>query len=226
MKIFESQFFKVPENLTHAQLTLYCNLWIPLQSEFTIGTVVLNGKIAEILLHLIRNKPFDPRISTLREILRLQTPAAADEVGVGKIPSIMHDLLFLKQIEDSNVILDSKFFRADPLHDLVCSIESAFKGEVVNGLAMAIVVELMAPRLFEAQYDIFRKAGIEDGLLTHSRIHKHLEEGHAEEANKMVALAEQVFGQKTVDGLMERYAQRWKDFLDYVAEVVYEPVLA
>lgn len=225
-----SKFFTVPETITPDQLRHYCNLWYPLQREFVFGTVMLAGKIGEAVLREERKDPCSAASESLRKVLALQMKAATDEVGIGRVPSPMHDQLFYQQISDSGISLKDveKFSLTvlpEPLQHLRDSIRSAFQG-LEHGLAMMVVVEIIAPKLFDTQYRIFANAGVDENALMHSKIHMVLERAHAEEAQDIGELIMSFLGKEKMDALMTQYSTLWKNYLDYVAGWVYEPVLS
>jgi hypothetical protein len=220
--VLDSSFFKVPTSLTFDQLKVYCGLWHPLQAEVTLGVVVLNGKIAQALLVQLRNSEDPKKASVLKEILTLQTQAAADEVGVGRIPGLIHYLLFEKQVMDSGI---SEWKSGDvfpePLEELHFEIKKAFDGNLEEGLAMSVVIELIAPKLFIAQYEIFKRSGIDEDKLVHSKLHMNLEKMHANEACQTGEYILEIYEQEKINQLMIKYVGLWRNYLDFLAKAVY-----
>lgn len=225
--ILKSKFFRVPMSLTKEQLLLYCQLWWPLQAEFSLGLVALTGDITRKLLVAIREKDFDAE-NLLREILAWQSPAAMDELGIGRIKSETHDLLFRIQMEKAgiDVSLVEKYDVNIAPHQLVelrNLIAKAFGNpdNIVVGLCMMYTVETIAPELFALQRLIFLNAGIRDEALVHSNTHVALEGKHAGEAAEFYSALRKYGSAPLIWESMEKFANAWKVYLDRVAFEVY-----
>lgn len=225
--LLSSSFFTVPKEISKEKLKRYCELWIHLQVEVTLGTLKLNGKLAEELLHAVLRSHIEEEL-LIENLIKVQALAAIDELGIGRKKTLMHHKLFSKQVIDSGINIESLTSNVRYLPEEVMLLKSAINNAFslkqpnsLPGLSMSYVIETMAPQLFASQYKIFSHAGIKDRHLRHSKIHMKLEKKHAMEAESMYSNMEILYSVDSVANHVRKYSILWKNFLDMVAKEIY-----
>lgn len=219
--VLKSPFFKTHQSLTQDKLKWYCQRWYPLQPEFTIGLLILIGKISERILPFLRERDFESAM-IWRDILLYQAPPAIDEMGIGRAKSSMHDLLFLEQIESSGISRDEivPLFKFElPLANLLEEMKHSFRDtDIIRALCMMFVAETIAKDLFIVQRNIFLAAGIQSTKLTHSNLHIGLESLHADESAQYMKILDKLGEQKSVEKYIRYHTALWREYLDFIWE--------
>lgn len=221
-KILSSRFFILGnESLPKERLELYCKIWWHIQPEFTLGLVILLGKVAEKIRDEITVGNLEAE-ELWKKIFKWQAPAIVDEMGLGRDPyGLMHHDLFIDQVcattELSRKELLTQPFRTETNIVLADEIRKSFSS-VVSGLCMMYVVETIAPQLFATQKKIFLSAGAELVKLRHSSLHENLEQSHADEAQEYLIFLRQISSEEEINALIDNYSLLWKNFFDEVYE--------
>lgn len=224
--ILQSKFFAVPTTIEKHKLKRFCELWLPLQAEFTFGIIILTGKLAQELLKSINHKRKNDE-EILRYLIKGQAAAAMDELGIGREKSLMHDKTFEQQIRDSGInfelLTTELLLLPNEVGNLRNTIHKAFNdsSNTLQALSMMYVVETIAPELFSAQYKVFSNAGIDDKYLTHSKIHVDLEKTHSAETQDIYLYVKELYSEEVVEKYVNEYSILWKNFLDMLANEVY-----
>lgn len=224
-EILSSKFFTLGnEPLTKKQLQVYCKLWWPIQPEFTLGLVILLGKIAEKIRYDLSRR--DVKSAEVYEnIFKWLAPTIIDEMGFGRDPyGLMHHNLFAKQVFDTTGITKRRLV-GNPLKVLSNSLLSdeihrSFSNSIASGICMMFVVETIAPEIFEMQKKIFLAAGAPLEKLQHSSLHENLEKEHANEAEEYNTLLPKIASDATIKNLIDGYGDVWKSFLDDIYQSV------
>lgn len=234
-QIGDSPFFTVPNNLDQGQIILYCELWRPFLKSIPLGIAGFVGRISnEIRTEECKKYPNVTRIDLFTNLIKSLLPIVSDEFGVGRDPGLMLYQLFDEQVKRINgdnvkdiIQTENRFpVASSELFEVIMQRSLAPGGVSALALTAVMVFEVMAPNLFAVHERIFSHEGVPHNLLQTSRFHPLIENDHAARAVEMEQWGIQLFGEKKMSQAIDLLTTKWKNYLDYVAKQVYEPILS
>lgn len=200
------------------QLAIYGRMFWPIQVSFIVGLPKLTGTICQEIGQLALSGGNRTEEQRLKGALRFMFPPTIDELGHGrdKYQCVHHDL-FAAQINACTGLgqdeLRATWIRGRANRMLASAITESVC-DVTKGLHMMYVVEMLAPRFFIHQEQIFLSSS-DSAKVVHSTMHKNAEIEHAEEAGKFM-------GYLTRDeSLIDFYIQLWRETADEMHQTMF-----